>query len=53
MDYITVQDKMTIVKEEIWHLERLLNEANTRKRYIARTRGNQTWWDWLLEWAGY
>lgn len=53
MNYIVVQDKMTIVKEEIWHLERLLNNAHMRKRFIMKKTGEQSWWDWICEFVGY
>ena len=43
MNYVVVEDKMTIVKEEIWHLERLLNEAHLRKRFIMKKEGKQSW----------
>ncbi len=53
MSYVVVQDKMSIVKEEIWHLERLLQEAHTRRRFIMKSEGTQGWWDWLWELMGY
>ena len=53
MAYVVVQDKLTIVKDEIWHLERLLNEAYTRQRTILKRQGVQGWYDWILEWLGY
>jgi len=53
MNYIVVHDKLTIVKDEIWHLERLLNEANVRERNLLKRRGEQTWYDWVCELLGY
>ncbi len=53
MAYVVVQDKLTIVKDEIWHLERLLNEAYARRRNILKREGIQGWYDWILEWFGY
>ncbi|GAG19317.1 unnamed protein product [marine sediment metagenome] len=53
MSYIVVQDKLTIVKDEIYHLELILNDAYLRKRRILKNDGEQSWYDWLLEWIGY
>ena len=53
MSYIVVQDKLTIVKDEIYHLERLLNEAYLRRRRILKSDGQQTWYDWFWELIGY
>ena len=53
MPFVVVQDKITIVQEEIQQLERLLQEAQERRRRIWKNEGGQGWWDWLLELVGY
>ena len=39
--------------EEINILEKLLEELYKKQREIIKNRGQQSWWDYFLEWFGY
>ena len=39
--------------EEINILEKLLEELYKKQRELIKNRGQQSWWDYFLEWFGY
>ena len=41
------------IKMEKSVLENLLREVKERERNLLKSRGEQTWMDWLLEQLGY
>ena len=53
MSFVLIQDKITIVQQEIQQLYRLLQEAHVRRHGIWKNEGRHDWWDWVLELVGY
>ena len=47
------KDLLGQAEEEVLELERLLAEANARLRNIKKIKGEQSFWDWFWEVAGY
>ena len=39
--------------EEITVLEKLLEGLYKKQRELLKNNGEQTWWDYFLEWFGY
>ena len=46
-------DKLWTTNEEIKVLEKLLEELYRKQRELLKNKGNQSWWDYLLELIGY
>lgn len=46
-------DKLWTTNEEINVLEKLLEELYRKQRELLKNKGNQSWWDYLLELIGY
>ena len=48
-----VKDRFYIAREEVRELERLLQEARLRQRYLLKGDNKQGWLDWIWELFGY
>ena len=48
-----MNDKLWTTNEEINVLEKLLEELYRKQRELLKNKGNQSWWDYLLELIGY
>jgi len=48
-----VRDAIYIAEEELREMSRLWFEVKQRERALKKRIGQQTWWDWIWEWAGY
>ena len=45
--------KIWNTNEEINILEKLLEGLYKKQRELLKNNGEQTWWDYFLEWFGY
>ena len=48
-----MNNKLWTTNEEINVLEKLLEELYRKQRELLKNKGNQSWWDYLLELIGY
>lgn len=46
-------DTLVVTLEEIKVLENLIQNLYIKRRILLKDRGEQTWWDYILEWLGY
>ena len=53
MSTMVVRDAIYIAEEELREMTRLWFEVKRRERALKKRIGQQTWWDWIWEWAGY
>jgi len=52
--FIIKRDELMEAQDEVNKaLERLLNEAWSRRRNLLKKKSMQGWWDWMWEFIGY
>ena len=46
-------DILNVTLEEIKVLEILIRGLYSKRRLLLKNRGEQSWWDYFMEWLGY